>query len=797
MKNVTIFRLALFALATGIPAASFAQFKLQNPAGIRQVVKQSKTDAVETILEENFSKFSAGTEQAPDGTDIANKRTGEIPAEYTGMPGWTGAAVHQAGGICAIQIGKYSDGEGGSYEDTGFLRTPIGNYAGDITLTFRARLTDDGAESDNMFVLLMGTTAGVLENRNKEITKEWQDFALNFTDGDFTNCLIQISMASAKVLIDDIKVTSRQTSIIAPVTLEAADIKPDGFTARWQPTDEAESYLLSLYEKDVAGATVKEGFEGIASTGDGSMIDTANPEYPEGWDIDLSAGKDMQICKEGFNNSQALVLDEEGDKITTPYSKEPIRDFKFFVKRLTDEEGYGSRLYVDVLEGEKWWILGVIDYDRISKDGEIVSLSSKLEPNTHQVAFRFFRHEEDAGKNILIALDDISYMTDPASIPVYEDREVAGTEYAVTDLDPKKYYSYSVKAKNSEFTSRASAEQIVVSPAEPVLEEATDVTADKYTANWQISPKADGYQIKNYKVYTVPEDGDQTILEEDFSKVTSGTVEYPSGLYNSSPKLLDAYTNQPGWMGTCNYMAEGMLGAQNLFTSTGLLQTPPMDLSNNDGKFKVDITVYGGIGIDKDNMVVQAGDKIYKTFPMNGEYEKATATLEFDNGAKDLSLLLYTQSGKLFLIDDIKVYQELKKGSQIINEADNKSLIGKETNSYVFNNLSLGENEQFGYRVFAYRDYCGQMYYSLSNNMMLVKNGTSGLENIETGGCRIYVEGNVLNVMLENDATVQVNDIAGRTYVSSSKSAGRHTYSLKPGMYIVKADNKAVKVIVK
>ena len=36
-------------------------------------------------------------------------------------------------------------GENGPYEDTGFLTSPIGDYSGALTVTFRARLLDSAS----------------------------------------------------------------------------------------------------------------------------------------------------------------------------------------------------------------------------------------------------------------------------------------------------------------------------------------------------------------------------------------------------------------------------------------------------------------------------------------------------------------------------------------------------------------------------------------------------------------------------------------------------------------------------
>lgn len=139
-----------------------------------QTVAQPMADSEEmTLIDENFSKMSAGSEATPDTENIADKRTGAISADYTSLPDWSGAAIYQAGGSCAILKGKFSDGNGGYTEETGFIRTPQGAYAGNLKLTFRARLLDQGAATDKMDVALLNSK-GRLESKFVNITGQWK-----------------------------------------------------------------------------------------------------------------------------------------------------------------------------------------------------------------------------------------------------------------------------------------------------------------------------------------------------------------------------------------------------------------------------------------------------------------------------------------------------------------------------------------------------------------------------------------------------------------------------------------------
>ena len=182
----------LAALAMTAPLG--AQAVQLKPIGSAQFAQSFSKDreAARVIVEENFAKFTEGSESTPDVTNIANLRTGAIDAKYTAVDGWTGAAIYQAGGVCAILTGMYS-GDNGPYEDTGFLRTPIGDYSGAVTVTFRARLLSGEATSDVMAVIL-NSTQGRLEAHTIDVTAEWKTFTLEFKEGLFSGCLFEFSM---------------------------------------------------------------------------------------------------------------------------------------------------------------------------------------------------------------------------------------------------------------------------------------------------------------------------------------------------------------------------------------------------------------------------------------------------------------------------------------------------------------------------------------------------------------------------------------------------------------------------
>ena len=71
------------------------------------------------------------------------------------------------------------------------------------------------------------------------------------------------------------------------------------------------------------------------------------------------------------------------------------------------------------------------------------------------------------------------------------------------------------------------------------------------------------------------------------------------------------------------------------------------------------------------------------------------------------------------------------------------------------------------------------------------------LEAVEGNNNRVYVSGDVLHVQVANDARVEVYNLQGMVVASYEAMAGENTYSVAPGMYLVKIEDSVYKVIVR
>lgn len=778
--------------------------------GAQTSVLAAGEDAV-TLLDEDFSKFPEGTEAEPDDVNIADNQTGVIPAEYTNVPGWSGAAIYQAGQTCAIRLGLFLDGSSSQPVSLpGVLYTPVGNYAGNGTLTFRAKLLNSTVESDVMAIAMIDANqeTAYTELHNKSVTNEWQSYSLDFHEGTFRSSTLAFMMATQEVLIDDIRFVSVPTSIISPTVQAATDFTVDGFTANWLPTQDATSYLLSVYRKKIEDVTVVEGFDGINADENG-MIDTASPNYPDGWEIGVTGnGTDGNVSTQDgdyVSGKQALVFDATGDYLVTPNPGEDIVGFSFWAKNLYGQPTTSQmKMLIELADGTRYQI-GVIDIERIDSEyGEIIDLSGYLMSGTRRVRLEYTK-DANAADAQMLAIDDVSIMTQPEKEYVFEDKPVNETSYVLTGLDEETDYYYTVKATNDKFTSEPSVEVMALGLAAPEALKADNIEDDSFTAQWNYTPKADGYELTVSKVYTAPADEEKVILSEDFENIVVGdsyTFESPKGLNNfsfdGSGKNIDDDINADtkGWMGINNNVIDGMLGASAYFGSA-VIQTPALDLSNNEGKFTVELTVYSYEG---DSIVVQPGPAVYDRALVTKTWEPVKLVYEFDHGTANMPILIYNYVvSSMFYIDDIKVTQTMPSGAQTTTYVKTIPVRKADILSCDVTDVPKEENTVYTYYVNAYRNYQMSKVYSANSNIVEVDpSGSSVAQEGLAGKTAVYAGDGciVVDVPLESD--VRIFNLSGMQVYAGNAVTGKNYFNMyTTGLYIVKVGNQSYKVMVK
>lgn len=784
------------------------------------------------VINEDFSGFTDGTEDNPstatmldDMGNFVNKSALKPYSEALSYKQWGGAGIFSAGGCLAIANGM-------------FLNTPAGDMSGEVTLTFRARLSKAGGSTTlNALKLMFISRSSLVDYEVKfyNLTDEWQTFTYTSTLGEFEHSGFQFySMyASNIILVDDIRLEQTRTSIPAPKVHEAENMTDTSFKAVWNKSIEADHYLLSVFTKNESKElmTVSEGFDNIKADDKGN-IDAASPNYPEGWEF---AWKDNDLSNHiakgegaGTDNKQAVRLIDTGDAITTPYCPEGIKSLKFWVKAEANDgqPKYSSILFTVNFGKGVYTVDNYIDIPTMfapaKRDGYYFDLTETLSAfdKIYSVKIEYIREEDD---KTTILFDDFSYTTNKPTTYNYvlkdqkveqQDNEDGTVGFEVNGLDPDTDYTYSVKSVNSDFTSVASDEQEVYAVSIPTALPATNITANSYTANWTSHKKVDFYRVDQLQQTVIDKDTkDYVMLDEDFSKVTSSLTEadllkgsYDEGERTSGYMPLDDITKIAGWKASSTVRVNGWLGGneakQGSGTIAGAIVTPTIDLSHNEGACNISLRVWGSEG---DWLIIQGSNPASLAtieFPKGGGIVEKTITMPLCTSKEQLTF--YSNNYKVFLIDYIKITQDVKAGDKVTTITGSVLTEDADTKSMVMTNPGFSDGHDVLYRVTAMRyDKDSQeshKYYSTStpSDLMLVKNpNPSGIGSVEAAAENVAgVEGGIV-VNAANATTVNVFNLSGQLVASKACGNGHAFVSVAPGVYVVKTNSTAAKVVVK
>lgn len=209
-----------------------------------------------TVMTEDFSKWTAGSEGTPDATDLTSDST--TLQSYMTTPGdWTGLMAYQAGGMCYFG----EDTEHGP----GYLKSCFLDLRGDqgvYRITMRAR-TDNPDNEDQMLQIwsLDEGASGIINAQAMAFGKEWTDLEWTLSGGR-EKTSIMFYGNKGKVYVDDMKVERIVYPLATPEITSCEMTDADEVTVEWGAVDGATSYRVYAYNSDteeyVADTTVTE-----------------------------------------------------------------------------------------------------------------------------------------------------------------------------------------------------------------------------------------------------------------------------------------------------------------------------------------------------------------------------------------------------------------------------------------------------------------------------------------------------------------------------------------------------------
>lgn len=773
------------------------------------------------VLDEHFDKWTAGTNDQPDAKALGgNEVDYNIPAELTVKAGWKGAGVHQAGGACSLQT--YTTKQYDQEETiNGYIDTPEMELYGTVVLTLRARRQKPGSGAD-LRIALCDNYEGPLDDRIIEITDDWAEYRFETNKALFGEIeIFQIEGWNGDILIDDVKMTRKRDIIESPYVLEPINNSATSFTARWNKTTSAQKYRVNVYRKEMPQGEIfegkmVEGFDKMNILPDGKTINQANPNYPEGWTIDLSShgSTDVYTSADNYNSpSVGLCFDEEGDVIESPELPAPLNEFSFWVRPSSMEQEsdyYYSMLQVSIYhKNKKKWetIANMPNYYVKNPNGQFYSFThEQLEDDAVKVKIEFIQHNA-----VTFAVDDVTLGYRTQMVPVTQQlTETTDTFLVVNDIDPNYEYYYNVTALDGELHSQAS-EDMWVNGVEGLKADAlpaTNVTDNGFTANWKGKATATRYRLGVYRSTdsAVEDMPNFVVVHEDFNKIDKGTLLNPENPWVYNVDLSEEGMARTDWQVQLPRYVVGMAGAGDSnpwMQLNGLVSSPKMSLTANGGAFDVDVTVYG----------TAPGDNIYAMLlknPLEGTalasaqvfipkaHEEVKATLHFD-AATDLEaersnvyLVFMSANGSEFFIDDVTVRQDIKKGDKMFGPVE---VIYPETTSFAVTGIDGRFTHWYDVVDIAHKTFTD--YYSDRSDLVRVDTPT-GISTVAAAqrDVQVQVAKASLTVSADVPTDVCVYDVQGRKVATLTAVSAQHTLSLAPALYIVKGGHTTVKVMV-
>lgn len=384
--------------------------------------------------------------------------------------------------------------------------------------------------------------------------------------------------------------------------------------------------------------------------------------------------------------------------------------------------------------------------------------------------------------------------------PVFEREEVTGTSKEVTDLDPETVYYYQVQAQFADGSVSKPSKYIAALPEldKPIIKEATNLTANGFTANWEPVEFANTYMATLYRKHEATADEKYKIADASFDNLESaGTIENPELIYNSY--IFTAEDGAYGWTISLAAKIDGAIGFDNsfaMFFGPALLYSQPYDFGQADGKVNLKFKAIANTDdqllvtfatIENNQLVpIESSAQMVNVGPTMKEY-----SLTLENGIDGCVIVMLAQNNANVYFNTLKADVDLKKGSVFnTTEASEISL----TESYDFNNLDAANGDSFSYDVVAALIIGTEVVTSEVSDKMEVTLPTS-ISKTQTDKSKVYIEGEDVHIINPYGESIEVYSAEGT--LLHSDNSGSETSSVRlpvHGIYIVKVGSKAYKI---
>lgn len=777
-------------LASAVGTSAVTPMARLAPPGPAQAAQDDAR--YETIMYEDFSKWSAGTPESPDETmypeNYFTDYDNTLPSDMFNNEGdYNGVGCYQAGGCLALNY----PGQGG------YINFPATNMLGKLVLTSRVKAV---GETPTMFAMCIVTgdpaSPQSVENDNGmngmmriSSADGWVDIRREIINPYADDCWLQINAMmynTTGIVVDYVKIERDCSFLTPPAAGFASHFTNDGFTAEWQADPAADSYLVSLYEKvpiSSADNMANEDFES-------AVLDEMSGEIAlkNGWKGKFGFSLDGNIVTAAeapddvFEGNQSLRL-YNNDRLTLFLDNTLVKDMTMALyANVEDKDNSTAELRVipytkynpgDDDYGFYWMILP----KRLDSGWNWVQLSERFDDFMGGYT-RLDLEVKGLKEGESMVLDNICAVTESLAETkcVIEDEVTDEASYTFTGLDMNNTYYFTVKARNENSVSEPSEQVYAFGVGAPIVKEVTDL--DKrgaFTANWEPAANATSYTLNCYEGVLLKDSyPDYPVFTEDFSGAVGGEDGNFVFLNNVDFVELDSFADNDGWGGSGTIIGDGMVGCYEMEAYGQKLPfemlSPAMNLSHDDGKFKV--TVDFVIQNEGEMLVIQCDNTSYIAISGAEPGKPASATVELTGGTDSSKLMFYALNSTPFALDKVEVTQNYTSGDELLTKVDFREVADGSASSGRISGLERKDGITYLYELVSHRAHYGMVYNSEPSEKVRVDlYGVNSLESIE----------------LDGNGEYQIFDLNGRQIQSEPA----------PGIYIVVKEGKVYKTVVK
>ena len=224
--------------------------KAYNKTAPQYVGTQGAT--VTPVLTEGFSLWKAGTEDAPDPTDIAASTTFD---DFMTQPGWQAFYAYQAGQ--KAYLGYDNEGDDGP----GYLKTPpvdLRGKEGTFRVKFRVRNANKDVTDQRLQYFVMDddpNNPSAISAATLPMTNEWSDVEL-VTDGGRQYTSVMFFGWQGHVLVDSVSVEALEYPLTIPKNVKMEMVGAHQTRVSWDAVENATSYEVTITEGKQYGQTL-------------------------------------------------------------------------------------------------------------------------------------------------------------------------------------------------------------------------------------------------------------------------------------------------------------------------------------------------------------------------------------------------------------------------------------------------------------------------------------------------------------------------------------------------------------